>query len=83
MDEDGIIFLYDLKKSEVQLAEQFGEKGDYEGVEVIGDTTYVLKSNGKVYYFYMDDKGIGEVKQIKTDLSKDNDAPYRSSISKS
>ena len=73
-DEDGIIFLYDLKKKEVRLAEQFGEKGDYEGVEVIRDTTYVLKSNGKVYYFHMNDKGIGEVKQIKTDLSKNNDA---------
>lgn len=73
-DEDGIIFQYDLKKSEVRLAEQFGEKGDYEGVEVMGDTTYVLKSNGKVYYFYMNDKAIGEVKEIKTDLSKANDA---------
>ena len=47
---------------------------DYEGVEVIKDTAYVLKSNGEIFYFHLKKKGIGEVKKIKTDLSKRNDA---------
>ena len=73
-DEDGKIYLYDLKKKAIQLEEKFGDKGDYEGVEVIGDMTYVLKSNGNVYFFSLTDDGIGEVQKIKTDLSAKNDA---------
>ena len=73
-DEDGIFYIYDLKKNEIVRKDQFGKKGDYEGVEVIKDTAYVLKSNGEIFYFHLKKKGIGEVKKIKTDLSKRNDA---------
>lgn len=73
-DEDGIFYIYDLKKKEIARKDQFGEKGDYEGVEVITDTAYVLKSNGDVYFFQIKNHGIGEVNFIKTDLTKRNDA---------
>ena len=73
-DEDGIFYIYDLKKNEIGRKDQFAKKGDYEGVEVIKDTAYVLKSNGEVFYFKIKKQGIGEVKKIKTDLSKSNDA---------
>ncbi len=72
-DEDGIFYTYDLKKKEISRKELFGEKGDYEGIEVIHDTAYVLKSNGVVFYFQLKNHGIGEVKKIKSDLSKRND----------
>lgn len=72
-DEDGIFYVYDLRKKEISRKELFGEKGDYEGVEMINDTAYVLKSNGDIFYFPLQDKGIGEVKKIKTDLSNRND----------
>ena len=73
-DEDGVFYIYNLKKKEIARKDPFGEKGDYEGVEVITDTAYVLKSNGDVYYFHLKDHSIGEVKKIKTDLTKRNDA---------
>jgi len=73
-DEDGICFVYDLKKEEIVREEKFGDKGDYEGIEVIDDTVYVLKSNGDVLYFHLKSRGIGDVFKIKTDLSKRNDA---------
>lgn len=73
-DEDGYFFIYDLKKKSIVRKEKFGEKGDYEGVEVIADTAYVLKSNGHVSYFKVNQQGIGEVFKLKTDLSAKNDA---------
>lgn len=72
-DEDGVFYIYDIKKKEIARKELFGEKGDYEGVEVIRDTAYVLKSNGDVYFFHLKNHGIGEVSLIKTDLTKRND----------
>ena len=72
-DEDGDLFIYDLKKSEISRREQFGERGDYEGVEVVDDTVYVLKSNGNVYFFPIKAKSIGQVSRLKTDLSSAND----------
>ena len=64
-DENGIFYVYNLKKKEITRKDQFGDKGDYEGVEVIHDTVYVLKSNGDVFYFQLKNNGIGEVKKIK------------------
>lgn len=73
-DEDGILYLYDLRKKQIVQSHRFGKKGDYEGVEMIGETAYVLKSNGKVYFFELRKNEIGEVDEIKTDLSANNDA---------
>ncbi len=73
-DEDGIFYTYDLKKKDIIRKDHFGEKGDYEGIEVIADTAYVLKSNGIVYFFHLEKEGIGEVSAIKTDLKKGNDS---------
>jgi len=72
-DEDGILYFYDLENKEITRKEHFGKKGDYEGVEIISDTAYVLKSNGSVYFFAINKHGIGEVNEIKTDLTKVND----------
>lgn len=72
-DEDGIFYVYDLKKQNIVRKDQFGKKGDYEAVEVVADTAYVLESNGDIYFFHIDKKGIGEVHKIKTDLRLRND----------
>ncbi|MCG8305967.1 MAG: SdiA-regulated domain-containing protein [Cytophagales bacterium] len=73
-DEDGIFYIYDLKKKEISRKHQFGEKGDYEGVEVVHDTAYVLKSNGDIFQFKVTKKDIGDVFKLKTDLTKKNDS---------
>lgn len=73
-DEDGIYYEYHLGRAKISRRDNFGKKGDYEGIEVVNDTAYILKSNGKLLYFSIAQDKIGDVFQIKTDLSANNDA---------
>ena len=50
-DEQGKIFIYDIKEERIVDKIPFGKDGDYEGVEVVGDEVFVLKSNGKLKGF--------------------------------
>jgi len=68
-DEKGII--YSIEDCNVTNEFHFGKKGDYEGIELVDDFLYVLKSNGKLIKQNIDfvDKGV----EIKTDLRISND----------
>jgi uncharacterized protein YjiK len=48
-DEKGIIFLYDLKKSEITKRIPFAKKGDYEGITIAGNTAFIVTGNGILY----------------------------------
>ncbi len=48
-DENGIVFLYDIEKNEIQRQFDFHGNGDYEGMAHIGDTLYVLQSDGVLF----------------------------------
>ena len=48
-DEDGLIFLWDIRSEDVADEIDFGKGGDYEGIAVEGSTAYVLRSDGDVY----------------------------------
>ncbi|NJN27117.1 MAG: hypothetical protein HC819_14635 [Cyclobacteriaceae bacterium] len=72
-DEKGRLYFYDLIKKEVVREEKFAKKGDYEGVEIVRDTAYVLKSNGEILFFAIGADSIGEVNKIKTGLQAKND----------
>jgi uncharacterized protein YjiK len=50
-DEEGKVFMYDFVKKEVVDKIPFAKDGDYEGIEVVGDEVFVLKSNGKLKSF--------------------------------
>ncbi len=50
-DEDGVFYVYDLNKEEIVAKNKFGEPGDYEGVQMVEDVIYVVKSNGDLYHF--------------------------------
>jgi uncharacterized protein YjiK len=50
-DEDGKVFIYDLTKKEVVEKIPFGKDGDYEGIEVVGNEVFILKSNGEINSF--------------------------------
>lgn len=63
-DEQGKIFVFDIAKKEVVDKIPFGKDGDYEGVEVVDDIIYVLKSNGKLKGFK-----IGEPYESEIDCS--------------
>ena len=48
-DEKGNIYIFNTKNEEIEKQIGFGEKGDYEGIEVVGNDAWVLKSNGTLY----------------------------------
>lgn len=45
-DEDGIIFIYNLKTSRIEDEIKFGSGGDYEGIAIVEKDAYVLRSDG-------------------------------------
>ncbi|WP_298326046.1 SdiA-regulated domain-containing protein [uncultured Dokdonia sp.] len=48
-DEDGIIFIYDLKKEKVIQEIAFAGGGDYEGIVINDKDAYVMRSDGLIY----------------------------------
>jgi len=48
-DEDGTIFIYDLKARKITEKIDFADGGDYEAIAVNGNDAYVMRSDGKLY----------------------------------
>lgn len=73
-DEGGRIYEYDLQTRKIVNAITFSDPGDFEGVEVINDTIYVLESDGDLYEFPYTTADIAK-KPIKYEnpLSRKND----------
>lgn len=72
-DEDGIIFFYDLKTSEIVRKINFARGGDYEAIAVDGETLYVVNSVGKIYEISNFQGADFSVKSYETDLIKNQD----------
>jgi len=77
-DELGVAFIYDLSSKTITDEHVFGKKGDYEGVEYVGKTLYVLRSDGELYHMDPTDGvkvlgGSPETKHIKINLPGKND----------
>jgi len=73
-DEKGNIYVFNTKSGEVEIKIDFAEDGDYEGIEVVGDDAWVMKSNGEIYLVehFMDDSN--RITHIyETPLTKRND----------
>ena len=70
-DERGYLYLYDHGKEEIIQEIKFGKKGDYEGVTQSDDIAYVIKSNGKLYYFSIEEEP--DVTKIDLPFSSSND----------
>lgn len=47
-DEIGTVFFYDLAKKMIVDSIQFGGPGDFEGISIVGDDIYVLRSDGQL-----------------------------------
>ncbi len=71
-DEKGILYMLNFETREINKL-PFAKKGDYEGVEIIGDSAYVLKSNGDLYVFSYKNKD-PEVHKVKTPLTDQNNS---------
>lgn len=70
-DEHGV--LYELSAEDGSKLEHhsFAMLGDFEGLELVGDEVYIVKSNGNIHSFNISTKEAGKV--LKNDLSSVND----------
>jgi uncharacterized protein YjiK len=72
-DEKGKVYIYDVKKGELKDGVDFGKKGDYESIAVIGDTVFVLSSNGNLHRITGFETDAQSTSEIKTRLDEKND----------
>ncbi|MFK7809129.1 MAG: SdiA-regulated domain-containing protein [Saprospiraceae bacterium] len=72
-DEDGTLFHINKNTGKVEQEIPFYKPGDYEGIEVIGDKVYVVKSTGTLYEIKDLENAPPYVKKHKFFLSKAND----------
>lgn len=72
-DEEGIIFIYNLKEKKVERTINFAQGGDYEGITIVDSTAYVLRSDGNLFEItnFLDTDF--EVESYQTPFSKNND----------
>lgn len=54
-DEEGVVYFFDYKSGKIVNEISFGKAGDYEGIEVVGDEIFILKSNGKIKSFKVEE----------------------------
>ena len=72
-DENGIIYILDLQTEKITDNFRFKNKGDFEGIEIIEKTAYVLRSDGVIYEvpdFKQDDP---ETNKFETSLTQRDD----------
>ncbi len=73
-DERGEVFFVDGKASGgVQKQVLFREKGDFEGVEMVGNTIWASKSNGDLFEITEWEQSTPKIEEYKTPLKKTND----------
>ena len=48
-DEDGILFIYNIKSHKITQQHTFALKGDYEGITLVNDLLYILRSDGVLF----------------------------------
>lgn len=48
-DELGTVFFLDKNSGNIVQEKKFGKKGDYEGLTMVGDQIYALRSDGTIY----------------------------------
>ncbi len=72
-DELGVIYFLDKKTGGITLTVPFREAGDYEGVEIVGNDAWAVKSNGTMYRIVNFAQPNPVVEKYKSFLNSDND----------
>lgn len=71
-DEKGIVFFLDKNTGDIHRELSFGEPGDYEGVEAVGEMIYVLRSDGTIYEISLTDGKDFTTRVFPTSLDDDH-----------
>jgi uncharacterized protein YjiK len=73
-DESGKIFIFNVETGKIEKEISFGDRGDYEGIEIFGNDAWILKSNGTLYEVkdYQDEAALTTTEH-NTPLSARND----------
>ena len=69
-DEHGRMYVYDIQKRKIVHKVRFEGRGDFEGIEKVGDHIYAIKSNGTLFRFHMSVTGV--VEKIETPYKSEN-----------
>ncbi|MEO9482685.1 MAG: SdiA-regulated domain-containing protein [Ekhidna sp.] len=72
-DESGKVFQYDFDKQNIVHSISFYKSGDYEGVEIMDDTIFVLKSDGDLFRFPFSQQKQSDASKFENDLGSKND----------
>ena len=73
-DELGTIFIYNIASSLVEKEIPFGAAGDFEGLAVVGETAWVLRSDGKLFEVSNMNAAKPSVKEFTTNLTIKQDS---------
>ncbi len=73
-DEDARIYLLSSTSGKLLDVHEFGKKGDFEGIEMVGTTVWALKSNGDLFSVEHFDQPRSAVTKYTTSLSDANNA---------
>lgn len=72
-DEEGILFIYNIAKEEIEETINFSMAGDYEGIAVVDSAAYVVRSDGELFEIQNYLSADFNVNSYKTPFSKKND----------
>ena len=60
-DEKGTVFIYDLANQKIIETIDIGKNGDYEDIQVVDDEIFIMKSNGRIKGFKINDGSEREI----------------------
>lgn len=72
-DESGKLFEYDLSERKIKHSIEFYKGADFEGIEIVEDKVYILKSDGDIFYFDYTESKTTRGEKIETALGSKND----------
>ena len=72
-DEKGIIFYLNPNSGDIEKEINFRKDGDYEGIEVVNDSVYVVKNTGTVHEIQLLGADTLKTTKFNTILNSDND----------
>gem|GEM_PF-4567554 len=63
-DENGIIFIINKETGEIISEIPFADRGDFEGIEKVGNSVAILHSIGELYFYNWDTKKTEIIKNL-------------------